>query len=82
MGEPCRDPSKSHDDHDNFDGHSHLSPAQNNYNNNPQAFPYLTDVNCIKIGRLLQSKGKFNESIWATGKPYQDFIANYFPCHH
>jgi len=70
MGEPHRDPSKSHDDHDNFDGRSHLSPASHNNNNNPQAFTYLTDVNCIKIGRLLQSEGKFDDLIWATGAPY------------
>jgi len=70
MGEPHRTLSKSHDDHDNFDSCSHLFLACNNYHNNPQAFTYPTDINCIKIGRLLQSEGKFDESIWATGKPY------------
>jgi len=72
---------KSHDDHDNFDGSSHLSPAHTNYNDSPQAFPYLTNINCIKIGRLLQLGSNFDKSIWATGMPYQVSTTNSFASH-
>ena len=72
---------KSHDDHDNFDGRSHFSLTCTNYNDNAKAFPYLTNVNCSKIGRLLQSGSKIDTTPWATGLPYYDFTTKHLTYH-
>ncbi len=74
-GIPRRTPSKSHDDHGNFDGCHHLPAVLLAYNYHPPGLFNHLRVDCVKSRQLRHWQPQLSPFENPTRNPYQDFTA-------